>query len=122
MTTQPAVTPLPPEATEAVRKVVLAAVSDCLVDFEREVATYGTVRAVPLHLALQSMADDVAEVVAPVVREAAFRQMYQDVCGLVADYGDPDRDIIAAMPFGASLDQLMVEGYGVADLIDEGEK
>lgn len=40
----------------------MAAVSDCLSDFEDEVASHGTVRAVPLHAALRLLADDVLEI------------------------------------------------------------
>jgi hypothetical protein len=40
-------------------------------------------------------------------------RIYRDVNVLMADYGDPDRDIIAAVPFAASLDQVMSEQYGV---------
>jgi hypothetical protein len=41
------------------------------------------------------------------------RRIYRDVRALMADYGDPGRDVIAAMPFAASLDQVMFEQYGV---------
>ena len=39
--------------------------------------------------------------------------IWRDVRALMKDYGDPSRDIIAAAPFGASLEQLMIEGYGM---------
>jgi hypothetical protein len=39
--------------------------------------------------------------------------LYAEISALMADYTDPSRDIIALMPFAASLDQLMHERYGV---------
>ena len=39
--------------------------------------------------------------------------VYRDVRQLMSDYGDPEMDRIAAMPFGASLDQVMSERYGL---------
>jgi hypothetical protein len=44
---------------------------------------------------------------------------YRDVRKLAADFGDPGRNVIAAMPFGATLDQVACEIYGI-DISDEG--
>lgn len=49
------------------------------------------------------------------------RQIYAEVAALMADYSDPGRDVIATMPFAASLDQLMFEKYGVSLPSDAGE-
>ena len=39
--------------------------------------------------------------------------LHRDIQQLMAAYRDDGRDIIAAMPFAASLDQLFMEKYGV---------
>ena len=39
--------------------------------------------------------------------------VYHDVRHMMADYGDTERDVIASMPFAATLDQLMIEFYGL---------
>jgi hypothetical protein len=44
---------------------------------------------------------------------SATLAIWRDVRSLAAEYGDPSRDIIAAVPFGASLEQLMIEDYGM---------
>ena len=41
--------------------------------------------------------------------------VYRDVLQLMSDYGDPEMDRIAAMSFGATLDQVMCERYGLTD-------
>lgn len=55
---------------------------------------------------------DAADVVRP-GPESQAGQIYRDVLAIAADYTDPSRDIIASMPFGATLDQVMGEKYGV---------
>ena len=47
-------------------------------------------------------------------REALLLEVYSDLHRLVTDYVDTERDVIAALPFGASLDQLFTEKYGVS--------
>lgn len=46
-------------------------------------------------------------------REPGAGEIYADLRQLIADYGDDERGVIALMPFGASLDQLFHEKYGL---------
>ena len=47
-------------------------------------------------------------------RETAAR-FYRDVRQAAEDYTDHERDVIAWIPFCASLDQLAAESYGLTD-------
>lgn len=42
-----------------------------------------------------------------------------DVNQLIGEYSDDDRDVIAKMPFAATLDQIAYEKYGIS--LDGGE-
>ena len=52
------------------------------------------------------------EAAAPAIRAGALRSLYADVRDLMRYYSDSGQNMIAAMPFGATLDQLMLEKYG----------
>lgn len=43
---------------------------------------------------------------------ASMAEVYADLQQLIKDYSDPERDVIALIPFAASLDQLFGEKYG----------
>jgi hypothetical protein len=43
------------------------------------------------------------------------RLLFRDILALVSDYGDPGRDVIARVPFEATLDQVMGEAYGITE-------
>ena len=58
--------------------------------------------------ALRAVEDSTARAV-----EERTLAIWRDVRSLAVEYGDPSRDIIAAVPFGASLEQLMIEDYGM---------
>jgi hypothetical protein len=45
--------------------------------------------------------------------EANLRQFVTDVAVTAQDYHDPERDVIAAVPFLATLDQVCLEQYGL---------
>jgi len=55
-----------------------------------------------------------APLVAAAARDEALLSLYADIQQLMRDYGDPERGVIASMPFGATLDQFMIEKYGIA--------
>jgi hypothetical protein len=59
----------------------------------------------------QQKARDILDTALPHIAAAIWR----DVNQLADDYRVPDRDLIAAMPFGASLDQVMTERYGATE-------
>lgn len=94
-------TDLPPEAITAAALI--------LADVEGDDQTY------------RDLADDVLRAAAPyiaaadeaAIRADALRSLYADVRGLMRDYSDSGQNMIAAMPFGATLDQLMAEKYGI---------
>lgn len=89
--------PLPSAAVEAAHKAVMTAVSDCLVDFEAEVANHGTVRAVPLHAALRLLADDVLEMGVEAGRADALAKAHAEhwLLTVEAPAGLSDEDLAA---------------------------
>lgn len=87
---------------------------DAIACLRVDVATSGPAKGMIL---AESMADAIIAALPAAGATSALTvqaaRIYRDVCALMEDYGDPGRDVIATMPFAASLDQLMFEQYGV---------
>jgi hypothetical protein len=103
MTDLPQAAILSPAATQAVCRVAA--------ETEPSAAAHLAQRPGALLTVLIHAARLGAEAAAPHIAAAIWR----DVNQLMDDYRVPGRDLIAAMPFGASLDQVMIERYGATE-------
>jgi len=57
----------------------------------------------------------ILEAAAPFFRRETASQFYRNVRQIAEDFTDHKRDIIAMIPFAATLDQIAVETYGLTE-------